>query len=115
MHVEIPCKDRARAKKFYGQIFGWKFDDVPEMDYTLFEPANPPGGGLYIPTENMPGGVLNYFLVDSVDGTSKQIEKAGGTILMPKREVPNMGWFAVFKDPEGNVQAIWQSAPTPQE
>lgn len=88
VHVEIPCKDVKRAKAFYGGIFGWKFEDVPEMEYTLFNPANPPGGGMYIPQEGMPGGIMNYLLVDSIEETAERIESHGGKILVPKREVP---------------------------
>ncbi len=28
---------------------------------------------------------------------------------MPKRPVPEMGWFAQLTDPEGNIFAIWQT------
>ncbi len=114
VHVEIPCKDPARAKKFYGEVFGWKFEDMPEMNYTTFETGNPPGGGIFTPTEFDPGGVLNYILVDSVEGTSQEIEQAGGNIVVPRTEIPNMGWFAIFKDPDGTLMAIYQGAP-PQE
>ncbi|MCJ2519726.1 MAG: VOC family protein [Candidatus Thermoplasmatota archaeon] len=115
VHVEIPCKNRENAKKFYGEVFDWKFEDVPEMDYTLFEPSNPPGGGLFTPTESTPSGVLNYLLVDSIQETSQAIEEAGGKILVPESEVPNQGWFAIFQDPEDNVLAIWKNAPRQEE
>ena len=36
-HLELPVKDTKRAKAFYGEVFGWKFTDVPGMNYTLFE------------------------------------------------------------------------------
>ena len=35
VHFEIPVDDLARAKGFYGSIFGWQIDDVPDMDYTI--------------------------------------------------------------------------------
>lgn len=111
VHVEIPCKDRERAKKFYGDMFGWKFEDFPEMDYTIFETSAPPGGGIYVPSEFNPGSVLNYILVDSVEGTSRKIEKAGGQVVVPRTEIPNMGWFAIFKDPDGNLMALYRGAP----
>jgi predicted enzyme related to lactoylglutathione lyase len=115
VHVEIPCKDPESAKKFYGEVFGWEFKDVPELNYTLFEPANPPSGGLRVPSENDPGGILNYILVDSIDGSLEKIEAAGGKVLMPKGEVPDIGWWALFQDPEGNVLALWKSKPGHEE
>ena len=35
MHVELHTQDPERAKKFYKDLFDWKFEDVPEMDYTI--------------------------------------------------------------------------------
>ncbi len=114
VHVELPCKDPQRAKKFYGELFGWKFEDVPEMNYTLFEAANPPSGGLFVPEQFNPGGALNYILVEDVNTKAKEIEAAGGEILIPPSDVPNTGRFAVFKDPEGTTMALWQGI-APQE
>ena len=51
VHFEIPVDDLARAKAFYGSIFGWGLDDVP-----------------------------------------------------------GMGAFADFKDPEGNTLGLWENA-----
>ncbi|MFQ5907601.1 MAG: VOC family protein [Thermoplasmata archaeon] len=112
VHIELPIKDTDRAKKFYGDLFGWTFQDIPEMNYTLFEPANPPGGGMFIPQEGQfaPQGVLNYILVEDTDAKAKEIEAAGGEILVPTTEVPGNGWFVVFRDPEGSVLAIWKAA-----
>ena len=35
MHFEIPADDHARAKAFYGSVFGWQIQTVEEMDYTI--------------------------------------------------------------------------------
>ena len=32
----------------------------------------------------------------------KKIESLGGQTLLPKTEIPNIGWFALFADPTGN-------------
>lgn len=117
VHVEIPTKDIAKAKKFYGAVFGWKFEDVPDMNYTMFEAPGGPPGGLREPMENDPG-VLNYILVNSVDETLAKVKKAGGTVVAPKQEIPGMGWMAIIKDSTDCVQGIFQAAPQqgqPQE
>ena len=114
-HIEIPTKDVKKTKKFYGDVFGWKFQDVPEMNYTLFEAPGAPHGGLrepFDPTENRP---LNYILVDSVDNSVKKIKNAGGKILQGKQEVPGQGWTAVFQDSTGSVAALWQNNPKAQQ
>lgn len=114
VHVEIPSKDVAATKRFYGEVFGWTFQDVPEMNYTLFAAPTPPNGGIFVPSEG-PSGVLNYILVESVEEISEKIAAEGGKVLVPRREVPGQGWFAVFQDPQGAVLAVWENPPQAQE
>ncbi|UCD91978.1 MAG: VOC family protein [Methanobacteriota archaeon] len=115
-HIEIPVKNKEKSKEFYGEVFGWKFEEVPEMEYTLFYAPDPPHGGLFVPEKDQPStGVLNHINVDSVDETSQKIEDLGGKILVPKTEVPKIGWFAVFQDPDGSTQAIFEATPRPEE
>lgn len=114
-HIEIPCKDMESAKRFYGNVFGWEFEDMPDMNYTLFRTPSPPHGGLFVPEEGQPGGVLNHILVESADESIAKIQENGGTILVPKTEVTGIGWFAVFQDPDGAVQAIFEEKPQSTE
>ena len=37
VHVELHTQDPQAAKKFYGELFDWKLEDVPEMNYTLID------------------------------------------------------------------------------
>ena len=52
---------------------------------------------------------LNYVLVESVDDFSKKLVQLSGKIVMPKMEIPNMGWFAVALDQEGNGFGIFET------
>ena len=110
-HVEIPTKDRNRAKSFYGEVFGWRFDEAPEMDYTLFHtPGNLVGGGFFSPSEQVPAKVTNYFLVDSIEKAAERVKAFGGQTVGPKVEVPTHGSFMHVLDSEGNLIALWQAA-----
>jgi hypothetical protein len=111
VHVEFHAREPARVKEFYGKVFGWKFKEMPEMEYTLFEAPSPPNGGLQKAGENLGPGVLNYILSKSIDDTTRKIKAAGGTIVVPKTPIPSVGWFAVFKDPDGTVQALYEDMP----
>lgn len=111
VHVEIPTKDIAKAKRFYGKLFGWKFRDF-DPGYTLFDPGKKAvGGGIYkvksIPTKSP---VRVYVWVASIDDTLKQVRAAGGKILQPKAEVPGFGWYGCFRDPQGAEVWVWQRA-----
>lgn len=59
----------------------------------------------------MPTGITNYVTVDDLGKKEKLVTKAGGTIYKSRQEVPGMGWFTIFGDPDGNTVAMWQAAP----
>ncbi len=44
---------------------------------------------------------VNYVGVDSVDSAIEKFKQAGGTMTVPKQEVPGTGWTALGVDPEG--------------
>jgi predicted enzyme related to lactoylglutathione lyase len=49
--------------------------------------------------------------VDDIDATLAQVEKLGGSVVKPKDAIPGMGFYAYFKDTEGNVLGLWQNLP----
>jgi predicted enzyme related to lactoylglutathione lyase len=109
---EIPVDDSARAKKFYGNLFGWKINPMAHMaDYHHIDTAGAdasPDGALIKRMCPEHVGVTNYVLVDSVDKMSAKVEKLGGKVHKPKTAVPGMGYFALCVDTEGNVFAFWE-------
>ena len=111
VHVEIPTNNPARTKKFYGEVFGWTFQDLPEVKYTLFSAPSGPAGGLREPLSTAENRPLNYILVNSVEDATRKIRKAGGKILRGKDEVMGQGWWALFEDPTGTVNAVWENNP----
>jgi predicted enzyme related to lactoylglutathione lyase len=118
-HVELLTGDRERAKRFYGAVFGWGLDDIPGADYTMIttsENGIRAGlGGLAEATgfgSPKPNGTVAYIRPDDFDTTLAAIERAGGEILIPKTDVMGYGWFAHFRDPDGNVVGLWEDAPS---
>ena len=94
------------------------------MDYSLVQtvPTNAEGlptrpgvnGGLM--RRMMPGQTpINYIAVEKVDEFARKAERLGAKVVMPKRPVPGMGWFAQLTDTEGNMFAIWQHDPAAAE
>lgn len=111
-HFELPVKNLERAKRFYGEIFAWKFQDQPEIQYTtITTPGGQIGGGLLTPTPRMPFEVTNYLCVDSIEDAAAKIKELGGKLLNEKSEVAGFGWMQHFEDPEGNLLALWKPAP----
>jgi len=122
VHFEIPAEDVSRAKEFYGSIFGWDVQDY-EMGggtYAILQtvpvderqmPTEPGAinGGMMQRSAATPGPVIT-IQVDAIDEALKKIEAGGGGVVTPRTEVPNMGWFAYFKDSEGNTMGLWETA-----
>src|SRR5205823_5715539 len=68
VHVEFHVKDRKKVENFYGSLFGWKFQEVPELNYSIFEAPSGPGGGVGgLQPGNWPSGVINYIFVESME------------------------------------------------
>lgn len=110
VHVEIPAATVESAAKFYADLFGWKLVSVPEMNYTMWEAGDGSGGGFTeVSEENPVGQVLVYIASDDIDADLKRVEELGGKVLEGKREIPDTGWMGVFRDPTGNVLALYTS------
>jgi predicted enzyme related to lactoylglutathione lyase len=108
---EIPANDIARAKKFYGGLFGWKINAFPGMsDYLHIDTggADASPDGAVMARKQPEQSVTNYILVPSVDKFSAKVKKLGGNICMNKTAVPQMGFFAICQDTENNTFAIWE-------
>jgi predicted enzyme related to lactoylglutathione lyase len=111
VHVEYSSKNPEATRKFLEGVFGWKFkkEDASEMEYWSFRAKGGPGGGLMAPMDGGSPSTQTYVLVASVDAALKKVESGGGKVLMPKTEIPKVGWFAVYEIPGGVVQAVFQA------
>lgn len=108
VHVELSANSGPAASKFYHDVFGWKIEHAPEVDYYMFSAEGGPGGGWVQVGEHAKAGeVLVYIGTDDIEASLKDIEKAGGKVLMPKTEIPGVGYFAQFSDPTGNRMALY--------
>jgi predicted enzyme related to lactoylglutathione lyase len=108
VHVELHSADPAKTKQFYGEVFGWKFEEMPAMNYTLWRAPNEPAGGIMQTMEGRPPQVLNYIMSESVENSLRDIVDAGGIVIQPKMEIPGQGWWALFQEPGGTMMAIYE-------
>ena len=111
---EIPAENPERARAFYSNLFGWKIDPFPGSgDYWHIDTGGADGSadGALKRRRHPQEPVVNYVSVDSVDKFADTIAKLGGKICMAKTAVPQMGYFAVCQDTEGNPFGLWESDP----
>ena len=111
-HVEIPSKDYDKASAFYKEVFDWEIQMIPEMDYAMYKAPSGVNGGFNKHLEiNAKAGVLLYIEVENIDTTLKKIIENGGKSVQGKTEIaPEMGFFALFADSEGNNLGLWAKA-----
>jgi predicted enzyme related to lactoylglutathione lyase len=121
VHFEIPATDVGKLKTFYEGLFGWKIFKVPMggAEYWLIHtvPTDEKGmtlrpgvnGGLFQKQPQREGiKQVNYITIESIDESLMKVKKLGGKILVPKQQVPTVGWVAVAVDPEGNQFGLLQ-------
>jgi predicted enzyme related to lactoylglutathione lyase len=119
VHFEVPADDVERSRKFYSDLFGWKFEKWPGMEsgmeyWTINTTDNEGGkavGGGMMKRQNPQQGITNFIDVTSVDEYSAKVQSLGGKIVAPKQAVPTMGFFAVCLDTENNTFGIWETNP----
>jgi predicted enzyme related to lactoylglutathione lyase len=114
VHIEFSAKDRKALSKFYANVFGWTVEDIDQMNYTTFKGGEGLGGGFNPVTDQTPAGTTTVYIgTDDVTASLKAVERAGGTILVPESEIPNMGKFGLFRDPQGNMVGLYKAYPMP--
>jgi predicted enzyme related to lactoylglutathione lyase len=113
---EIPAKNFSRACKFYEQVLGGTVQVMALEASPLkmgflpgYEPNNGVGGAIitgegYEPSAE--GSVVYLNGGEDLGTPLSKVEQAGGTILVPKTEIGENGFFAHFLDTEGNRVAL---------
>ena len=106
-YIEFIVRDIATTKAFYGNVFGWTFQDYGP-DYCAFEDGRLSGG---FTTEGTPrpGGPLVILYGDDLADLSETIRKSGGKISKPIFDFPGGQRFH-FLDPDGYELAVWTKA-----
>jgi predicted enzyme related to lactoylglutathione lyase len=120
-HFEIHAEHPEKLAAYYEGLFGWKMQHMPQLNYWLIDTShgNEPGinGGLLkrIGPKPADGQAVNSFVctvsVPSVDEYFAKALKTGGTVALPKMAIPNVGWIAYCKDPDGNIFGLHQADP----
>lgn len=114
--VDLITPDLADAKRFYGGLFGWTFQDIHtgDTDYSVALLDGAPVGGLVHrtirPGESRHPSWLTFISVQDVDEAERIILAKGGKVLSQPRTYAQRGRQAVFADPQGAVFAVLQSS-----
>ncbi|MFJ8261976.1 VOC family protein [Rummeliibacillus sp. NPDC094406] len=121
VHFEIHVDDMDRAKKFYGEVFDWKFEDwtayagMPYFGAVTGDEGEMGINGALMqrqgasPEANQSvNGFVCTMGVEDYDLTEQKILSHGGKVALPKYALPGMAWQGYYIDTEGNIIGIHQ-------
>jgi hypothetical protein len=124
VHFEMPFEDRERMAKFYRSAFGWQTQMLGEEmgSYVLATtvetgekgPKRPGAinGGFYPKHADWPAQYPSIVIaVDDIRKAIAKVAEAGGSVLGEPTEIPGVGSYVSFMDPEGNRVSMLQPIP----
>lgn len=110
-YLELAVTDLDEARRFYGAVFGWRFNDYGP-DYAGFVDGargDAEAGGFRREDAVSRGGPLPVLYSTDLEATRAAVVDAGGEITADIFEFPGGRRFQ-FLDPAGNELAVWTPA-----
>ena len=90
----------------------------PAGVYTLWKAGDKGAGGMMQMIgpqfEGVPPHWMSYVAVDDVDAAAAKAAELGGEIKVPPMDIPGIGRFAVFADPQGAHLSLFKGLPKPE-
>ncbi len=107
VYLELPSSDVQALKKFYGELFGWTFQDWGD-DYAALEGAGL-DGGINADPETRTRAPLPIIKTSDIEQMQEKVQATGATITVPVFSYPGGRRFH-FLDPAGNEMAVLQTS-----
>jgi len=119
-HFDLSVRDLAAARRFFGDLLGWRFERFP-MPYEIYRVRagadDEPGINGTIGavadaaiTGGLPATVLTIEVQD-LDAMLEHVSAGGGSIVEPRMPVPGIGWYATCAEPGGLRFGLMQADP----
>ncbi len=111
---ELMTPNTEAAGRFYRATFDWTTESMdmgPAGTYTIFKAGTIQAGGMMArPAElkDVPPHWLTYFAVADCDSAATKVRELRGTVLRPPTDIPKIGRFAVCRDGQGAVFALFK-------
>lgn len=125
VHFEIPADDQKRARKFYQEALGWRIEAVPGMDYSMVITTDMDDDGQPAAAGAINGGMMArdgqittpVITVDvpDINATLKSVEQLGGSVVMPKNEIPGIATPPTSRTPRATSWACGKIFPAETE
>ena len=120
VHFEMPYDNPERVSSFYHAAFGWETQSMGSKmgNYVLAtttetDPERGPthpgaiNGGFFPKQSDRPAQYPSIVIaVDNMTEARDRVTRAGGRVLGEPMEIPGVGTYVSFMDPEGNRVAM---------
>ena len=108
--------DIEKAKSFYTELLGWDVEevDVGEEKYPMIKNDGGMHGGFGASQGGAPPHWLGHVAVEDADETAEKVKAGGGTIYFGPSDIPEIGRFFVFADPQGAALSAFASSSPPE-
>ena len=110
---EIPSTDLDRAIRFYETVLELKltgevFGGTPMAVFPSGHPSDIYGALIQTSTRrpSLDGSLVYLNATGKLEACLERIPRAGGEVLMPKTDIGEPGFIAIFRDTEGNSVAL---------
>ena len=99
LFFDIAGPDDAALTNFYSTVFEWEVDQSGQFSVPV---ATPIKGAI----RKDPSEKRIYLGVPDVTASLSLIEQSGGTVDVPRFEVPGVVVLGLFRDPAGNPMGL---------
>ncbi|MFI2378950.1 VOC family protein [Streptomyces sp. NPDC018964] len=111
--ADAQLPDVEAGKRFYGELFGWTFEDQPQGTVRALKDGDPVASLAHKADGRLPTVWTVSFATPDAGALCRRIHAAGGRVVSPPGPFGGLGVTALVTDPEGAVFSLWQGAETP--
>lgn len=109
--VDATVRDLEAARRFYGELFGWTFEQGADAsEVRAYSDGRRVAGLAARATDERPPNWNVYFATEDVDAATGRVKEAGGEVLIAPTAVGDTGRVAVALSPDGAAFGLWQLA-----
>jgi predicted enzyme related to lactoylglutathione lyase len=111
--VDAQLPDVEAGRRFYGELFGWTFEDQPQGTVRALKDGEPVASLAHKTDGRLPTVWTVSFTTPDAEALCRRIRAAGGQVVSPPAPFGDLGVTALVTDPEGAVFSLWQPGTTP--
>ncbi|MGA8663758.1 MAG: hypothetical protein WB809_01630 [Thermoplasmata archaeon] len=113
-HVEYASKNPEATRKFLEKVLGFHFDVMDAMGgygMRTDKVARGSGTGVRGLEKGESPATISYLTVGNLEESLQAAQKEGARVILPKTEIPQMGWHAVVHAPGDVPIGFFQAKP----